>query len=74
MIGRNELTRLLKAAAAAHHEYETKLGQPDDNWPAWYADYIITHRRDEALAARGNPGVNQRLLNAADAVDHFNGR
>jgi hypothetical protein len=37
------LTRLLKAAADAHHNYEAALGHQDANWPEWYAQWIVDH-------------------------------
>ena len=36
-----ELAELLRAAAQAHHEYETELGRPDEDWPTWYAEWIL---------------------------------
>ncbi len=38
---RDELARLLSEAAEAHHEYEQRLGRRDEDWPRWYAQYII---------------------------------
>jgi|GEM_PF-5124092 hypothetical protein len=38
-ISKNELSRLLKEAQKAHHEYE-KENQSDGNWAKWYTDYI----------------------------------
>jgi hypothetical protein len=35
------LAELLREAEAAHAEYEQSLGRPDDDWPAWYAHYIV---------------------------------
>ncbi len=40
-LDRDELARLLREAAEAHHEYEQRLGRPDEDWPKWYAEYII---------------------------------
>lgn len=37
----DELARLLTEAAEAHHEYEQRLGWRDEDWPRWYAEYII---------------------------------
>ncbi len=42
----NELTKeqlviLLKEAESAHADYEKKLGRKDDDWPVWYASYIV---------------------------------
>ncbi len=35
------LATLLREAEAAHGEYEKQLGHPDDDWPTWYARYIV---------------------------------
>jgi hypothetical protein len=40
------LERLLREAEAAHAAYERETGRRDDNWPAWYARYIITELQD----------------------------
>jgi hypothetical protein len=37
----DELARLLREAERAHGEYEKELGRRDEDWPAWYADYVI---------------------------------
>ena len=42
------LARLLREAEEAHAAYEQQLGTRDDNWPAWYAHYIV-----ERLSADG---------------------
>ncbi len=36
-----DLTGALKRAAAAHGEHEKRLGQADENWPEWYAAYMV---------------------------------
>jgi catechol 2,3-dioxygenase-like lactoylglutathione lyase family enzyme len=36
-----ELAAVLRRAAAAHGEHERRIGQTDENWPDWYADYIV---------------------------------
>jgi catechol 2,3-dioxygenase-like lactoylglutathione lyase family enzyme len=36
-----ELSAALRRAAAAHGEHEKRIGKPDENWPDWYADYIV---------------------------------
>ncbi|HSE81296.1 MAG TPA: hypothetical protein VLA87_06315 [Gaiellaceae bacterium] len=38
---REELARLLREAEQAHAAYERELGRRDEDWPAWYADYIL---------------------------------
>ena len=46
---KEELTRLLREAEAAHGEYEKKElgGARDEDWPAWYAEYIVDKLRTE---------------------------
>jgi hypothetical protein len=38
---REKLAALLREAEHAHGEYERELGRRDEDWPAWYADYIL---------------------------------
>jgi hypothetical protein len=40
-VTREELAQLLKDAERAHGEYERELGQRDEDWPSWYAGYIL---------------------------------
>jgi hypothetical protein len=40
-VTREELAQLLKDAERAHGEYERELGQRDEDWPTWYAGYIL---------------------------------
>jgi hypothetical protein len=35
------LAMLLREAEAAHGEYEVQIGHRDDDWPDWYAKFII---------------------------------
>jgi catechol 2,3-dioxygenase-like lactoylglutathione lyase family enzyme len=44
-----ELAKALRSAAAAHGEHEKRTGQHDDNWPDWYADYIVREQAGEKL-------------------------
>jgi len=39
----NELKDALTAAGSAHHDYESKFlkGQRDEQWPGWYAAYVL---------------------------------
>ena len=48
----DELAPLLREAQAAHSEYERTTGERDEDWPAWYAQYIV----DRASGSRGDPG------------------
>jgi DNA-binding XRE family transcriptional regulator len=36
-----DLAALLQAAERAHGEYERELRERDEDWPSWYAAYIL---------------------------------
>ena len=38
---KEQLTILLKEAEKAHAVFEKGLGHSDEEWPAWYAAFII---------------------------------
>jgi hypothetical protein len=40
-VTQEDLAELLKETERAHGEYERELGQRDDDWPSWYARYIL---------------------------------
>jgi hypothetical protein len=40
-VTQDELAELLKETERAHGEYERELGQRDEDWPGWYAGYIL---------------------------------
>ena len=44
------LAAALRAAGAAHHEYETRFldGVRDEQWPGWYAAYVLGRLGDFA--------------------------
>lgn len=44
-----DLATALRRAAAAHGEHEKRTGAHDDNWPDWYADYIVAEQAGKAL-------------------------
>jgi hypothetical protein len=44
-----ELAQALRRAAAAHGEHERRTGEPDENWPDWYALYMVRERAGEEL-------------------------
>jgi catechol 2,3-dioxygenase-like lactoylglutathione lyase family enzyme len=46
-----ELAAALRRAAAAHGEHEKRIGKHDDNWPDWYADYIVREQSGKEQAA-----------------------
>jgi catechol 2,3-dioxygenase-like lactoylglutathione lyase family enzyme len=46
----NDLASALRRAAAAHGEHEKRTGgQHDENWPDWYAEYMVRDLAGEKL-------------------------
>jgi predicted enzyme related to lactoylglutathione lyase len=45
----SDLAGALRRAEAAHGEHERRTGQPDANWPEWYATYIAAEEAGEEL-------------------------
>jgi hypothetical protein len=41
-----ELADLLREAERAHGEFEKTLGRRDEDWPSWYADYMLKKLRE----------------------------
>ena len=39
-----DLASALRRAATAHGEHEKRSGQADENWPDWYAAYIVAEQ------------------------------
>jgi len=44
-----DLAQALRRAAAAHGQHEARTGQPDPNWPDWYAEYMVREHSGEEL-------------------------
>ena len=44
-----ELAATLRRAAAAHGEHEKRIGKNDENWPDWYAEYIVREQNGKEL-------------------------
>lgn len=44
----DELVHALRAAGAAHHDYESNVlrGEHDEQWPGWYAAYTLGRLED----------------------------
>ncbi len=58
---REELAALLRETERAHAEYERQLGLRDEDWPTWYAGYVLDRLAERAPL--------QRLIDARlDAV------
>jgi hypothetical protein len=47
MVSEDRLRTLLRVAESAHAAYEAERGQPDEDWPTWYAQFIVTRLREE---------------------------
>ena len=44
-----DLASALRRAAAAHGEHETRTGERDENWPDWYAAYMVAEQAGAEL-------------------------
>jgi catechol 2,3-dioxygenase-like lactoylglutathione lyase family enzyme len=44
-----KLAEALRRAAAAHGKHEERMGQADEDWPDWYALYMVRERAGEEL-------------------------
>ena len=44
-----DLATALRRAEAAHGEHEKRIGQPDPDWPDWYAAYIVAEQAGKGL-------------------------
>jgi catechol 2,3-dioxygenase-like lactoylglutathione lyase family enzyme len=44
-----DLAQALRRASAAHGEHEKRTGQRDENWPDWYAEYMVNEQSGKAL-------------------------
>jgi len=44
-----DLAQALRRAAAAHGEHEKRTGEADENWPDWYAEYMVREQAGEEL-------------------------
>jgi catechol 2,3-dioxygenase-like lactoylglutathione lyase family enzyme len=44
-----DLASAMRRASAAHGEHEKRTGQRDENWPDWYAEYMVREQSGEAL-------------------------
>ena len=45
----HDLAQALRRASAAHGQHEARTGQRDENWPDWYAEYLVREQSGEAL-------------------------
>ncbi|NNU42005.1 VOC family protein [Ramlibacter montanisoli] len=45
----SDLAATLRRAAAAHHAHEEKVGAHDDEWPDWYAEFMVAEQAGRPL-------------------------
>ncbi|MDG4782107.1 VOC family protein [Micromonospora sp. WMMD961] len=45
----SDLAGALRRAAAAHGEHEERTGERDENWPDWYATYMVSEQSGAEL-------------------------
>jgi catechol 2,3-dioxygenase-like lactoylglutathione lyase family enzyme len=45
----SDLAAALRRAAAAHGEHEKRIGHADENWPDWYAAYMVAEHAGATL-------------------------
>ena len=45
----NDLAGALQRAEAAHGNFEERVGHADENWPIWYAEYMVKEQNGEKL-------------------------
>ena len=65
---RESLVEALGSAGKAHHDFETNAlnGGPDEQWPGWYAAYVLGRLGDFAT-----PTMLAGWLSAAPASDDW---
>jgi hypothetical protein len=39
-----DLANAMRRAAVAHGEHEKRIGEADENWPDWYAAYMVAEQ------------------------------
>jgi hypothetical protein len=44
-----DLASAMRRASVAHGEHEKLIGAPDENWPDWYAGYIVAEQAGTEL-------------------------
>ena len=47
-----DLAGAMRRASVAHGEHEKRTGVADENWPDWYAEYMVREQTGEALPQR----------------------
>ena len=44
-----DLAGAMRRASVAHGEHEKRIGEADENWPAWYASYMVAEQAGTEL-------------------------
>jgi catechol 2,3-dioxygenase-like lactoylglutathione lyase family enzyme len=44
-----DLAQAMRRASAAHGEHEARTGERDENWPEWYAEYMVAEQSGREL-------------------------
>jgi len=70
MIAEDRLRTLLRVAESAHAAYEAERGEPDEDWPAWYAAFIVARWREEPDAATHELFLDDEELRLLEAAVH----
>jgi predicted enzyme related to lactoylglutathione lyase len=45
----SDLAQAMRRASAAHGEHEARTGERDENWPDWYAEYMVAEQSGKEL-------------------------
>ena len=43
-VSASDLANAMRRAETAHGEHEKRIGHRDDNWPDWYAAYMVAEQ------------------------------
>jgi hypothetical protein len=70
MIAEDRLRTLLRVAESAHAAYEAERGEPDEDWPAWYAAFIVARWREEPDAMTHELLLDDEELRLLEAAVH----
>jgi hypothetical protein len=65
-VDQEQLAQLLREAAEAHHEYEQTLGERDDTWAEWYAEYLLERLDEETQQPIDDTGDEQEELSEGE--------
>ena len=44
-----DLANAIRRASVAHGEHEKRIGEADENWPDWYAAYMVAEQAGTEL-------------------------